>query len=104
MFAFINNDNEAQRVVYTQEEQMKVGKSFAAKERTSEAGLRHTNPDWEQRMAKWEESVKDNSARMEWFCGPDSFEDISNRWTKIPARNRMVRFLAQGYAANQYIP
>ena len=56
LFAYLNNDHEAQRVVYTPEEQQKIsGIRRAIGE--IEATLRHTNADWQERMAKWEASL-----------------------------------------------
>lgn len=98
MFAFINNDNEAQRVVYTPEEQMKVA-NLSRQMRDLEAGLRHTNPDWEERMTKWEESVKDN--QPEWIVLRPIVEDISTggqRYLPQPDGS----FLAQGYAPTKH--
>src|SRR5678816_1639803 len=59
MFAFINNDHEAQRTVYTPEEQMTVA-NLTRQMQEFETALRHATPHWEERMAKWEDSVKDD--------------------------------------------
>jgi hypothetical protein len=98
MFAFINNDNEAQRVVYTPEEQMKVN-NLTWQMRKIEASLRETNSDWVQRMAKWEESVKDD--QPEWIVLRPTVEDISTggqRYLPQPDGS----FLAQGYAPTKH--
>lgn len=98
MFAFINNDSEAQRVVYTPDEQMKVA-NLSRRMREIEAGLRHTMPDWEQRMAKWEESVKND--QPEWIVLKPTVEDISTggqRYLPQPDGS----FLAQGYAPTKH--
>jgi len=52
LFAFLNNDHEAQRVVYTPAEQMKIA-GLREKMRKIDDDLRHTTPDWAARMAKW---------------------------------------------------
>src|SRR2546422_2501865 len=57
LFAFLNNDHEAQRVVYAPQEQMKVA-DLVRRIRDLEEGLRHTTPGWERRMADWEGRVK----------------------------------------------
>jgi hypothetical protein len=57
LFAYLNNDHEAQRVVYTPEEQIKMAEIRRAIGEI-EGKLRHATPEWEERMAKWEESVK----------------------------------------------
>jgi hypothetical protein len=62
LFAFLNNDHEAQPVVYTPE-QWKMVAAISRQIAEIEAGLRHTMPDWRTRMARWEASVKDNQPR-----------------------------------------
>src|SRR5439155_25322085 len=59
MFACLNNDHEAQRTVYSPEEQMAVA-NLSREIKDLEAGLRHTTPDWEERLAKWENTVRTN--------------------------------------------
>ena len=59
MFAFINNDHEAQRVVYTPDEQMKVA-NLTRQMQEIESDLQHRSSDWEARLAKWEESVRND--------------------------------------------
>ena len=56
LFAYLNNDHEAQRVVYAPDEQQKIA---GIRRVIGEIGanLRHTTPDWEARMAKWEASL-----------------------------------------------
>jgi hypothetical protein len=61
LFAYLNNDHEAQRVVYTPEEQ----KTIADIRRSIveiEAKLEKRTPDWLNRMAKWEESIQKQPA------------------------------------------
>ena len=63
LFAFLNNDHEASQVVYTPaEQQQRAG--LLRQMRDLEAGLRHATADWEQRMAAWEESVRND--QPEW--------------------------------------
>src|ERR1051326_3323 len=98
MFAFINNDNEATRVVYTPDEQKKVA-NLSREMRDIEAALRHTTPDWEQRIAKWEDSVKND--QPEWIAIKPTVEDISTggqRYLPQPDDS----FLAQGYAPTKH--
>ncbi len=59
MFAFLNNDHEASAVVYPGEQQMLVA-NLSRQMRDLEAGLRHTAPDWEERMNQWEDTVKND--------------------------------------------
>ena len=63
LFAYLNNDHESSLVAYTPEEEMKRG-NLLRQIRDLEEGLRHTSPGWEERMAKWEDSVKND--QPEW--------------------------------------
>jgi mono/diheme cytochrome c family protein len=63
LFAFLNNDHEASLVAYSTEQQMLVA-NLSRQMRDLEAGLRHTTPDWQERMNQWEDSVKSN--QPEW--------------------------------------
>jgi mono/diheme cytochrome c family protein len=65
MFAFLNNDHEASMVAYTTEEQQKRA-DLLRQMRDLEEGLRHTAADWAERMAKWEDSVKND--QPEWVA------------------------------------
>ncbi|HKA07929.1 MAG TPA: DUF1553 domain-containing protein, partial [Gemmataceae bacterium] len=56
LFAFLNNDHEAQRVVYTPEEQQNIA-DIRRVIGEIEANLRHTKADWQERMDKWEASL-----------------------------------------------
>jgi len=57
LFAFLNNDHEASRIAYTPQEQQKRA-DLLRQMRDLEEGLRHKTPGWEERMAKWEDSIK----------------------------------------------
>jgi hypothetical protein len=63
MFAFLNNDHEASMVAYTADEQ-RVKADLLRQIREVEEGLRHTNPDWSERLASWEDSMRNN--QPEW--------------------------------------
>jgi hypothetical protein len=63
LFAFLNNDHEASLVTYTPQQQMKVA-DITREMGELEAGLRHTTPDWQERMNQWEDSVKEE--QPEW--------------------------------------
>jgi len=67
LIAFLNNDHESSRIHYPPAQQLLVG-DLTRQMRDLEEGLRHTTPDWEQRMAAWEDSVKDN--QPEWQTVP----------------------------------
>lgn len=70
MFSYLSNDHESSMVAYTPVEQQKRASLFRRIEEI-EAGLRHRMPDWGERMAAWEERVRDNQ--------PD--------WDVVTARN-----------------
>jgi mono/diheme cytochrome c family protein len=98
MFACLNNDHEAQRIVYSPEEQMKVA-NLSREMKDLEAGLRHTTPDWEERMAKWEETARTN--QPDWTILKVAVEDISTggqRYLQQPDNS----LLAQGYAPTKH--
>jgi len=93
LFAFINSDHEARPVVYTPEQQMKI----ADVRRTIseiEGDLKHRVPDWEKRMAEWEDSVKGN--QPEWIVFGDIHQegDKSQRYED----KKDGSWLACGYA------
>jgi mono/diheme cytochrome c family protein len=98
LLAFLNNDHEGQSVVYSPEELMKVS-SLSRQMQQIEAQLRHTTPDWETRMAKWENSIKDN--QPEWIVVRPTVEDLSTdgqRYLPQPDGS----FLALGYAPTKH--
>jgi mono/diheme cytochrome c family protein len=57
MFAFLNNDHEANIAVYTPAEQMKRAEIFRDI-RAIENELRHKDPDWGKKLAEWEKRVQ----------------------------------------------
>ncbi len=57
MFAFLNNAHEANVAVYTPHQQRERAEVFRRIDEI-EAGLKHRNPDWAERMASWEETVR----------------------------------------------
>ena len=98
LFAFLNNDNEAQRVVYTTDQQMRVA-NITREIRDLEEGLRHRTPDWEARMTQWEESVKSN--QPEWIVLRPTVEGMTTGGQKyLPQPDGS--FLAQGYAPTKH--
>ena len=98
LFAFLNNDAEPQRVVYTAEEQMLVA-NLTRQMKDLEEGLRHTTPEWEARLAKWEEEVSAN--KTDWTVLKPYVEDITTggqRYLLQPDNS----LLAQGYAPTKH--
>ena len=64
LFAFLNNDHEAQRRRLHAREQMQTVAELSRQIREIEAGCGTRTPDWQARMAEWEESVKDDQPRL----------------------------------------
>ena len=64
LFAFLNNDYEANIAVYTPDEQRQRADIFRHIHEI-ESGLRHRHPDWPERMARWEEQRPQRSARVD---------------------------------------
>jgi hypothetical protein len=68
LFAFLNNDHESSMMTYTAEEQ-RTRSNLLRQMRDLEEMLRHATPDWKERMAAWEASVRDNQPVWEpVFC------------------------------------
>ncbi|MSU20817.1 MAG: DUF1549 domain-containing protein [Pedosphaera sp.] len=96
IFAFLNNDHETQRVVYTPADQIRVA-DIARQIRDLEEGLRHTHPDWAERMAKWEESVQ--SDQPEWIVlHPTQISEADTRF--YPQKDGSL--LGLGYAPTKF--
>ena len=96
LFAFLNNDHEAQPIVYTPEDLRKVA-SLSRQIQEIDAGLRHTTSDWRERLAKWEATVKDDPPR--WVVvTPTQVSEADTRF--IPQQDGSV--LAQGYAPAKF--
>jgi uncharacterized protein DUF1553/uncharacterized protein DUF1549/cytochrome c len=92
MFAFLNNDDEPWRVVYTASEQMQRAQVLT-RSAELEAKLKHDHPDWQQRMSTWIAGVK--AAQPQWHTL--SFEDDPSGGEKA-LRQPDGSILAQGYA------
>src|SRR6185436_1062492 len=100
LFAFLNNDHEAERIVYAPKQQMQVA-NITREISDLEEGLRHRTPDWDKRMARWEESVKTNQPA--WTVIQPIVEEITTggqRYLTQPDGS----FLAQGYAIGKSGP
>jgi hypothetical protein len=63
VFAFLNNSHEANVAVYTPEEQQRRAE-ILRQTAAIEDELKHHHPDWADRMACWEESVRND--QPEW--------------------------------------
>src|SRR5262249_55629850 len=96
MFAFLNNDYEAERVVYTPAERMKIN-GLREKMREIEDELRHTHADWKERMAKWVATVRDDQPKWH-TVAVENAGDNSQRY--LPQKDGSI--LAQGYAPTKF--
>ena len=95
LFAFLNNDHEAQRVVYTAGEQQKLA-DLTRQMRELEASLQQAAPDWQARMNKWEAALK---APANWTAlQAANAGDNGQRY--IPQVDNSI--LAQGYAPTKF--
>ena len=98
MFAFLNSSYEGGIAVYRPEEQMKREKIFG-KIRQIEDELQRRTPDWQERMARWEEEV--SQGQPEWIVVRPAVEDISTGGQKyLPLKDGS--FLAAGYAPTKH--
>jgi hypothetical protein len=98
MFAFLNNDHEANIAVYTPPEQQSRAEIFRGIHEI-EADLQHRHPDWREHMARWEEGVKGN--QPEWMIVRPDVEEISTGGQKYLLLED-GSFLAQGYAPTKH--
>jgi mono/diheme cytochrome c family protein len=94
MFAYLNDFNEATMPVYSPAELMKKADLFR-QIREIEGTLQHHNPNWEKRMAEWEDKVK--ADQPEWIIVRPAVDDISTGGQKYTPLDD-GSFLAQGYA------
>jgi hypothetical protein len=79
MFAFLNNDHEASMIAYTpQEDEQRA--NLLRQMRDLEQGLRHKTSDWQQRMAAWEDSIRDNQPKWETLACQNSSGDNGERF------------------------
>ncbi|MDB6057789.1 MAG: hypothetical protein JWO95_1633, partial [Verrucomicrobiales bacterium] len=98
MFAFINNDYDAQRVVYKPDELMKV-ENLRAEMAKIEDVLKAKTPEWRERMNKWVDQVATN--QTQWTVLGARIEDITTGGQKyIPQADGSL--LAQGYAPTKH--
>jgi mono/diheme cytochrome c family protein len=98
MFAFLNNDHEANIAVYSPQEQMKRANLFA-QIHAIETELRHRHPDWRERMHAWESTVRNN--QPSWTTvQPVVIEESDGGQRYEPLADGSI--LAQGYAPTQH--
>jgi hypothetical protein len=98
MFAFLNNDHEADIAVYTPEDQQRRANLFRGIH-ALENELRHRHPDWRRRMHAWEDKVK--LGQPAWtVVRPSVLEESTGgqKYRLLPDGS----FLAQGYAPTKH--
>ena len=96
LFAFLNNDNEGQSVVYSADD-LKKAADLSRQMREIEGALKHQWPDWEQRMADWEKEVANNQPSWTTLELEDIGE-MDQRYTLYKDGS----LLAQGYAPTKF--
>ncbi|MCE9562440.1 MAG: DUF1549 and DUF1553 domain-containing protein [Planctomycetes bacterium] len=95
LFAYLNNDHESERVVYTPAEQMAIN-GIRERVREIEMKLMEANPTWQKRIAEWEAKL---SPPPQWKTAPvENAGDNSQRY--IPQKDGSI--LAQGYAPTKF--
>ena len=96
LFAFLNNDHEAQPVVFTPAEQARAA-DVARRIREVEDEARRSLPDWERRLAAWEDSVR--GGQPEWtVVTPVQVSDADTRFYEQEDGS----LLGLGYAPTKY--
>jgi hypothetical protein len=98
LFAFLNNDYEGSKPVYSPADLMKLADQRRQIDELEE-NLRHTTPDWHTRMARWEDAAKIGEPK--WTVVTPTVEDISTggqRYLPQPDGS----FLAAGYAPTKH--
>ena len=109
LFAFLNNDHEEQRVVYTRDELIKIA-GLMGQMAEIERQLKQQTPDWQSRLAAWEAATRasDSPAGASEAKGAGKSE-----WTTLNLVNTGDNgqryfdmgdgsILAQGYAPTKY--
>ncbi|MBL8824966.1 MAG: PSD1 domain-containing protein [Planctomycetia bacterium] len=97
LFAYLNNDHEAQRVVYSPDELMKIA-SLQSQMRALENELQHKTPDWKQQMQAWEEEQRKYLAKWVTLDKLENAGDNGQRYIHQPDGS----ILAQGYAPTKF--
>jgi hypothetical protein len=96
LFAYLNNDYEAERVVYTPAERMTIN-GLREQMRAAESTLKEKHSDWAKRMAAWEAEI--DKAKVDWkTVAVENAGDNSQRY--IHQKDGSI--LAQGYAPTKF--
>jgi len=96
MFAFLNNEHEGSRVVYRPDQLQRIDQ-IRRDIQAIEADLQHRHPDWAERLARWEASVRD--ADRAWQAVEcRNAGDHGERFEHLPDGS----IIAGGYAPTQW--
>ncbi len=98
LFSFLNNSDEARVAVYTPEEQRKRAEVLTGI-REIEDDLMHRTPDWKERKAAWEVSVRND--QPEWVVLRPEVNDVSTGGQRYVLQDD-DSLLAQGYAPTEH--
>ncbi|MBI3866155.1 MAG: DUF1549 domain-containing protein, partial [Planctomycetia bacterium] len=97
MFAYLNNSHEGNIAAYTASELMQRADIFR-QIREIEDDLKHQNPDWADRLARWEQSAAGN--QPEWTIVQAAEDDTSGGQKMY--RLKDGSYLCQGYAPTKH--
>ena len=98
LFAFLNNDHEPFRVVYTPDE-LKQRDTLERGMEKIETDLKAAHPDWSERLAHWEKTAATN--QPEWTVIKPVVDEISDGGQRyLPQKDGS--FLAQSYAPTKH--
>ncbi len=95
LFAFLNNDHEAQRVVYTAKERIAINR-IRTRLAELETKLKESNPDWQKQLAQWQAKLPKEPLWK--TVAAVNAGDNSQRY--IPQKDGSI--LAQGYAPTKF--
>jgi hypothetical protein len=96
LFAYLNNDYEAERVVYTPAERMKINQ-IREQIRALEKEIQEKDANWEVALEKWERETRQTLPRWTTIA-VENAGDNSQRY--IPQKDGSI--LAQGYAPTKF--
>lgn len=97
LFAFLNNDHEAQRVVYTPAELMQAN-ALQQQMKKIEMGLQERTPDWKMKLDAWEKQIREKQVKWTILNKLENAGDNGQRY--IPQADGSI--LAQGYAPTKF--
>jgi len=95
LFAFLNNDHEAERVVYTAKDRMEINR-LRTQIAAIETKMKESTPEWEKKLAEWEARLDRGPAWK--TVSIENAGDNSQRY--IPQKDGSM--LAQGYAPTKF--